>query len=111
MQRIPALELKPAVAHTGKRVALQARGRGSRRPLEIGDQPVEKVVRGGGEVELSIRVGPVFLPVAAVVDQVPEGNMLTAFAEEQAAGVNALRVAKANAISQMRRSIAPFSAR
>jgi hypothetical protein len=108
-QRITPLELEATVMHAGKPVARQAIRRSSSDAIELGEQSAEKVVGVARQIKLLISLRPMFLPIAAVVDQIPERDLLTAFGEEQTASTQ--RTASASASSQMRRSILPFSTR
>ena len=67
--------------HAGKPVARQAIRRSSGGIIELGEQLVKEVVGISRQVELPVGLGPMFLPVAVVVDQIPERDMLPALGE------------------------------
>ena len=68
-QRIAPLELEAAIMHAGKSVARQAVRRSSGGIIELGEQLVNEVDGISRQVELPVSLGPMFLPVAVVVDQ------------------------------------------
>ena len=85
-QRIGPLEFQFAVQNGGKFVVRQVGGSGPSRLLVRGGECGDERLRRGRQVEPPIRLGPVLQPPPVIVDQIPEGDVFAAFAQDQGAG-------------------------
>jgi len=71
-QRVRLLQLQSSILDRGKTIGGQAARRGAGHPVERGDNPVEKGVRLGRQIEATIGLAAGFLPAPLVINEIPE---------------------------------------
>src|SRR4051812_27272424 len=77
---------EPAIADGGEAVAGQAAFRGARRLIECGGDLGYENLPVGRQIEALVGLVAGLLPVPVVVEQIPEGDVVAALRQEQAAG-------------------------
>ena len=84
--RISPFELEPAIANLGKAVGGHAALRGPRRPVKLGAKPSQECLPVNRQVKTLVGLFTGLLPLRLIVNQVPEGYVVAALRQEQAAG-------------------------
>src|SRR4051794_20289521 len=82
----PSRDSEPAIADGGEAVAGQAAFRGARRLIECGGDLGYENLPVGRQIEALVGLVAGLLPVPVVVEQIPEGDVVAALRQEQAAG-------------------------
>src|SRR5271157_3203591 len=85
-QGVALFELEFAIADGGEAVAGQATFRGPRHLVEFGGDPGQEFLTVGWQIKALIGLLAGLAPVAVIIDQVPEGDVVAALGQVQAAG-------------------------